>query len=102
MKKGFTISLVTLLLGWFIFMFLCVWGSNHSPEIRIAIMFIGLIICVVSTVIVLSHTNSKTFWDNIETYNKKMEELQEIQRKYEVAEKALVNKLLEGSGVSKN
>ena len=101
MKKLYVISHFLIFAGWMAFMFLSAWGFSKGPELRVGIALFGIAACMLGAIGFLGVCMNKGFWDYQKDYTKKLEDLDKAAERYRVAEKKLVNSVLEDTGVFK-
>jgi hypothetical protein len=94
MKTIYKVAFTTLLLGWFPFMWLAVWGS-WDREIGVIILCIGIFFCFVGSVCFLALSTNKVFWMKLDEANEYIEKHKESIRLYEEAKEKLIKKTLE-------
>lgn len=82
MKKLFKISFYTIIFGWFIFMWLCLYGYRN-PEIVEIIAFTGFFICVVAcAVFVVYFRGAQDVFKSIEELEEEREKFRQAYRDY--------------------
>ena len=101
MKTQFKICLFLLSLGWFAFMFICLWGMSKEVEIRLTIFLSGVAVCIFGAFTFTSLLHNKGFWMLNDELNKEIEKTRESKKSYEKAEKLYLNKILSEEGLSK-
>lgn len=101
MKTLYKISHTLLLIGWFPFMFISVWGMRLDPNKALIIMFIGFFICICSALAFTQLLSNKGFWLTNKILNNEIEKTRLARANYEKAEKCLINKVLDIEGMSK-
>lgn len=89
MKKLAVISTIILILGWFPFMWISVYGSHHREHSEL-ILFLGIFMCLVGAVGSISIIGSKSFWLNEERIQKEIDKYIVAKKKYEQATLDLV------------
>lgn len=63
MKTITKISMIIITLGWFPFMWFCLYGFKQSPETRLFIFFSGFFICLIGTLFsLLGFIGNNAFW----------------------------------------
>ena len=82
------ISFYTLLFGWFPFMWICGWGLWQTAVIRVAVMIIGLLLCMFASMMILPLLKDEDLFKSID-------ELEEERIKYLEARKRLERKISE-------
>jgi thiosulfate reductase cytochrome b subunit len=87
-KTWLKISFYSIMFGWFPFMWVCGWGVWQSAEIRIAIMMIGLSVCLVGSMLMLPIIRNSNLFKSIE-------ELENERIKYFETRKRLEQKINE-------
>jgi hypothetical protein len=87
-KTWLIISFYSILFGWFPFMWLCAWGTWQSPEIRIAVILVGLFLCASGSMLILPIIKHSDLFKSIE-------ELENERMKYFEARKRLEQKINE-------
>lgn len=102
MKPFYIVGTLVTFLGWIAFMFLCVWGIYQPMHIRVIICVSGLICGILGLFSFMIISSSKTFWKFETDYEKELDKLRESRERYEIAEKAMINATLKGTGVTKN
>ena len=91
MKKIQVIALITLILGWFPFMWVCLYGMHHK-DLALIIIFSGFSICIISALILVSLFSNKALWVNNEEFDKEKEKFVLARKKYEQATLEFVKK----------
>lgn len=95
MKKWITVSFFINTIGWFPFMWLCLFGANSSTEVRLTIFFTGFLLCTISGIAFTDLTKDAGFWKNNEELRSLISRHKEaIKRKEEETQK-LIKKILE-------
>jgi len=89
MKKLQIIALFTLIIGWFPFMWIAIWGSWHR-EYAVLILVLGLFMCMSSALILGQVFTQKALWLNQEEFDKEVEKFRKAKAKYEKATLELV------------
>lgn len=77
MKTWFKISFLTILFGWFLFMFFCMYGFTKSVEVRLAIVLSGFFLCIIGFFAFQALLINKAFWmkqEELEDYIEKHKE----------------------------
>ena len=82
------LSYYVLILGWFIFMWLCAYAAHSSTEVRIIVLGLGLLCCLTSVVYLTG------IFRNDELF-KSIDELNTERNKYRKAVERLNNKIKE-------
>jgi hypothetical protein len=77
MRTKVKVSIIVLTIGWFPFMFLCIWGSKN-PLVSIISMFIGVIVCLCTSIILNTYLRDEPYW-------RSMYEIEKLREKYERA-----------------
>lgn len=85
MKKWFKFGFLSLLFGWFPFMWIAVWGS-WNRDIGIIVLLIGIFFCFMGTLSILPLLMNDDLF-------KKIEQLEEEKLKYFQATQKLLNKI---------
>jgi hypothetical protein len=93
MKKLFKISFLLLTLGWVIFMFFAVWGSNNE-QWRLWVWFTGLIICCLGSFCFTALMNHKGFWLRNEVLDREIEAFKKAKEQYLKMEKDLAKTVI--------
>jgi hypothetical protein len=93
MKKLQIIALFTMTIGWFPFMWVAIWGSWHR-EYGLWILFLGLILCLSSALILGQVLTQKALWLNQDELDKEIENFKDAKTKYEKATQKLVRNQL--------
>jgi hypothetical protein len=101
MKTLYKISHTLLMLGWFPFMFLCIWGMRLDTTPRLMVASIGFGICICSALAFTQLLSNKGFWLTNKILDSEIEKTRIAKANYEKAEKCLINKVLEIEGMSK-
>ena len=78
------IALFTLTIGWFPFMWIVIWGSWHR-EYAVWILFLGLILCLPSALILGQVVTQKGLWLKQEELDKEVKKFRNAKEKYEKA-----------------
>jgi hypothetical protein len=87
-KTWLIVSFYSIVFGWFPFMWVCAWGIWQTAEIRVAIMMIGLLLCLFGLMLILPIIRNSDLFKSIE-------ELEEERMKYHEARKRLEKKITE-------
>jgi hypothetical protein len=85
MKKTFKISFITLLLGWFPFMFLCLFGMRLNSDYRLLIVLLGFLICLISAINFTFFINDRGFWLRKDILDKEISALREAKNNMKMA-----------------
>jgi len=85
MKKTFKISFITLLLGWFPFMFLCLFGMRLDSDYRLLIVLLGFLICCISAMLFAFFINDRGFWLRKDILDKEISALREAKNNMKMA-----------------
>lgn len=95
MKTIFKIGFLLLELGWFIFMWIAIWGSNvENTDTRIIISLSGFAICIFGGVCFLGLMNNKGYWLKNKELDKLIEDYQNSIKLYNEAKEKLIQKTL--------
>lgn len=89
MKKLFITAFFTLTVGWFPFMWIAAWGS-WNRDYAVWILFLGLFLCISSTLILSQVLTQKALWLNQEELDKEVQKFRDAKAKYEKATLELV------------
>lgn len=96
MKTITKIAIITVTIGWFPFMWLCIYGFKQPAETRIIITMIGLFTCLFGSMIsLLGVFGNNSFWLSIKDLDKKREDFITAKKNYELAEKRLTKATLD-------
>ncbi len=91
MKKTFKISFITLLLGWFPFMFLCLFGMRLDSDYRLLIVLLGFLICCISAMLFAFLIKDRGFWLRKDILDKEISALREAKKQHEEAKRKLIS-----------
>lgn len=91
MKKIQIIALITLMIGWFPFMFVSIYGM-HNKDLSLIIMFSGFIICLMSALILTPLFSNKALWLKQDEFDKEKDKFVLARKKYEQATLEFVKK----------
>ena len=94
MRKITLLSVFVLTIGWFPFMWIAVFSSNHKEYVMYA-LFLGLFLCIPSAIIVASSLSNKALWINQEKLDAEIQSFKEVKKAYEQATKAFVSQFLD-------
>lgn len=96
MKTITKISMIVITLGWFPFMWICLYGFKQSPETRMIIFMSGLFICLTGALFsLLGLIGNNSFWLTLKGLDDKIKAYVDAKKAYELAEKRLINSSLE-------
>ena len=96
MKTITKISIIIVTLGWFPFMWLCLFGFKQPAETRMIITMIGLITCLFGSLMsLLGGIGNNSFWLSLKQLEEKIKAYDDAKKAYQLAEKRLINTTLE-------
>jgi hypothetical protein len=95
MKTIFKITFLATIIGWFPFMFICLWGMWQPYEVRLIICFSGLALCITSVMFFTFFVNNRGFWLRLDVLDKEIEAFRKAKESYKISERVLIKKTLE-------
>ncbi len=76
-------AFIVLTMGWFPFMFLSIWGSNQSADIRFTITFLGLFMCSLSSLVLSQVFGNSKIFQSLEELEIERNKLYEVRKRLE-------------------
>lgn len=95
MKNWIRVSFFIIIIGWFPFMWLCLFGANSSTEVRFTIFFIGFLFCIFGGIAFTDLTKNAGFWKNNEELRSAIARYDLATKKKEEEAQKLIKKILQ-------
>lgn len=95
MKNWFKFAFYTTFLGWFPFLWISLFNSYGTVEVRLGVFFTGFILCIIGGFAFTGLSANKGFWLKNDELNELIERHKEAIKKKEEETQKLIKKILD-------